>query len=88
MESALWNLIRDEAEAVQGYYDVLEKVEDNPEMIAVRDTLRMIISDERDHLDALNYLYSTISKNKPATDALDFAKQCVKEQVDLKKLLK
>jgi rubrerythrin len=78
MEEQLWSLIMDEAEAIKGYYDVLSKAAD-ADMEPIRETINLIIADERDHLEALKFLYSTITKNKIVTDALDYAKEAQKE---------
>ncbi len=68
----LWGLIQDEASAVKGYYKALDKYKDIPEVVEV---LTDIIADERDHLNALNYVYEELVNVKPATDAITLAKK-------------
>jgi rubrerythrin len=71
----LWRLIQDEAEAIAGYYEFLESdfVKEGPGE-AARGVIQMVISDERDHLEALKYVYTALTDNKKVTDALDLAK--------------
>jgi rubrerythrin len=77
--SKIWDLIRDEAEAVQGYYDVLNKAreEENIKYRPLVELIELIIADERDHAAALNLVYEALSENKIATDAQDLARRAL-----------
>ncbi len=79
--SRLWDLMRDEGEAIQGYYDVLASLsDDDPEASPIKTTIEQIIGDERDHWEALNLLYKNCSKNQLKTDVTDFAKKAIAQQ--------
>lgn len=74
----LWKLIQTEAEAIAGYYDFLKtSFAQEPEAAPVVATIQRIISDERDHLNALYQLYETLSEDKAATATVEFARKAV-----------
>ncbi len=77
MFDKIWDLIRDEAEAVEGYFKVLEEAKEHPECAALIPLLETIIADEEDHIDALNYYYRSTGGIKPATDAMAVAKKSI-----------
>jgi rubrerythrin len=89
MEDILWSLIQDEAEAITRYYRFLEsdfaKTAEAEPFVSV--VLR-IVSEERDHLDALKYLYDTTAKTKAATDVTEAAKQAMADYREQNKLIK
>lgn len=87
----LWALIQDEADAVRGYYDTINTLKEelgNDECAMACKVLMMIISDERDHLEALTKLYEIFSKEKPATDVQDFVNELYTVYKDRNKILK
>jgi len=74
MEHFIWELIQDESEAISKYYKFLEsdssKTTEASPFVKV---IEKIISDERDHLEALKFLYDSLTKAKPATDMKEYA---------------
>ena len=85
----LWKLIEDEADAISKYAafldsDFARSVEAEP----IAATIRAIISDERDHLNALKYLHDAMTKEKAVTDMSDFARAALTEYRDRNKLIK
>ena len=89
MESKIWELIQDESAAIQQYYSLLESdfaqtVEAEPFI----EVIKQIISDERDHLAALQYLYQAITKNKPQTDTTEAAHAIFADFRERNKLIK
>lgn len=86
----LWGLIQDEAQAVSGYIkfldsDFAKSAEGIPFASLIRD---MIIPDERDHLEALKFLYESFTKTKAAVDALELAKKLLAGWKDAKRIVK
>ncbi len=75
MYDKIWDLIRDEAEAVQGYFKVLEECKEHSECKALEAVIEDIIADEQDHIDALNYVYLQLGGIKPAMDTIAVAKK-------------
>lgn len=85
----LWALIQDEAEAIKGYLDWLEgdfaqSNEAQPFVMLVR----QIIADERDHMDALTFLYNSKCKEKPATESVETAKKALAEWKDAQRVVR
>ncbi len=77
MFDKIWDLIRDEAEAIEGYFKVLDEAKERPEYAALVPVLETIIADEQDHADALNFVYLNMGGIKPATDAMAVAKKAI-----------
>ncbi len=75
MFSQLWDLIRDEAEAVEGYFKVLHEAKEDPETQVLVPILEDIIADEQDHIDALTYAYNSMGGVKSKADVLSLAKK-------------
>lgn len=85
----LWALIQDEAEAVKGYLEWLEGDFANSNAGAPFVTLiRQIIADERDHMDALTFLYNSKCKEKPASDSLETAKKALADWKDAQRVVR
>ncbi len=75
MYDKIWDLIRDEAEAIEGYFKVLEECREKPECAALAAVISDIIADEQDHADALNYVYLQMGGIRAATDTITVAKR-------------
>lgn len=90
----IWSLIQDEADAVRGYLDAINTIKDefvsiDPDAYGMAvDLINLIVSDERDHLQALTYLYSVLSKEKPAVDAQEYIKSLYNVYKDRNKIFK
>ncbi len=90
MKGKIWALIQDEAQAISGYLDALEELRESekPEAMYFRMLIESLIADERDHLEALKYLYDHFGRSKPATDSTEKAKEYYTEYQDTKKIIK
>ncbi len=77
MNDKIWDLIRDEAEAVEGYFKVLEECKGHPDCAALSTVIEDIIGDEQDHINALNYIYLQLGGIKSANDTITVAKKAV-----------
>lgn len=89
MQSKIWRLIQDEGEAIAQYYAFLEEdFAQAAEAEPFVEVIRQIISEERDHLAALQYLYQAITKNKPQTDTTEAAHAIFADFRERNKLIK
>ena len=89
MQSKIWELIQDESEAIAQYYAFLEKdFAQTAEAEPFIEIIRQIISEERDHLAALEYLYAATTKNKPETEIANAAHDILANFRERNKLVK
>jgi|GEM_PF-5996853 len=85
----LWKLIEDETEAISAYYLFLESpFAQTVEAAPIVETVRAIIADERDHLNALKYLCDALTREKPATDMTEAAHAALSDYRERGKLIK
>ncbi len=79
--NCLWSLIQDEAQAVDGYlnaiHELTEGLGENPENQAAIDVINKIIGEERDHMNALNYVYSSLNGGSDDKGVMTFAEKQV-----------
>ena len=85
----LWKLIEDEAEAISTYYDFLgSDFAQTAEAAPIVETVRAIIADECDHLNALKFLCESVTREKPAGDMTETAHVALSEYRERIKLIK
>lgn len=85
----IWRLIQLEAEGIAGYLDFLESdfaMREEAEPLTT--TIRRIVDNKRDHLEALNHLYNSMTKNKPVASMTEFARQALVDYRERSKLIK
>ncbi len=85
----IWDNIRGEADAIRGYHDMLsEPFTQSEEGTPLKTLIELIISDERDHLAALNVAYEALNKAKPAVDAVELIRTALVDQKESRRLIK
>lgn len=89
METRLWKLIQNEAASISVYYAFLdEEFAKTIEAKPFVDVVKKIISNKRDHLTALEYLYQATVKEKPETETVDMARDILAAFREKNKLVK
>lgn len=87
--ATIWDNIRGEADAIRGYHDMLhDPFTQSEDGSPLKTLIELIISDERDHLAALNVAYEALNKAKPAVDAVDLIRTAIVDHKESKRLIK
>lgn len=88
MENAIWEIIESISKTISKLGCFIYPDGSTPEEKTLISVLKKILSNERDSLNALEYLYTQITKDKPGIEITAFTKETLSNFREQKKLIK
>lgn len=91
MNNLLWELIQQTAKSIGMCAELVHMPppgDASPEAKALSAALEKVLAAQRDHLQTMEYLYAQLTREKPATEVLEYAKTALSDFREQAKIIK